>query len=53
MRERVGKPAATLAFPLTAAKTVLQRNLSVVLDQSGRKLAISKRILMGKVQKRP
>ena len=53
MRERVGKLAATLAFPLTAAKTVLQRNLSVVLDQSGRKLAISKRILMGKLQKRP
>ena len=52
-RERVGKLAATVAFPLTAAKTVLWRNLSVVVDQSGRKFAISELILMGKVQKRP
>ena len=53
MHEHVGKLAATVAFPLAAAKTVLQRNLSVVLDQSGRKLGISKQNLMGKVQKGP
>ena len=53
MCERIGKLGTIVAFALTDAKTVLQRNLSGVLDQSGRKLTISKRILMGKVQKRP
>ena len=53
MREHVGKLVATMVFPLIAIKTVLYRNLSLVLDQSGHKLAISKRNLMGKVQKRP
>ena len=53
MHEHVAKLVATVFFLLTAAKTVLQRNLLVVLGQLATKLAISKQILMGKAQNQP